>query len=422
MNLVATAAEMLSRRLGLSPELLGAGTIERALDVVFAKTLAEDRESRAMWLLEDDGEEWQTLVDEVIVPETWFFRHNKAFRFLATYVTEKWKPANLTRPFHVLCIPCASGEEPYSVVMTLLDAGLDSSQIRIDAADISERLLARARLAVYGKPSFREKFGPSREKYFVNCGEGWRVRDEVTRLVRFEKANLLDLSRFRPRGPYDAIFCRNALIYLEGRARQEVVNQMHELLREEGLLFTGASELTHFCEAGYAPVDCPQSFACRKGKTKSDLPTARRPAVTVGATKVRRANTARRALAADANRSAETLPPSVPPPSLDQAERMADRGDLDGAIALCERLLAESVQNPDVFALLGVINESRGEVESAEEFFSKALYLAPDHYESLLHMSLLSERRGDVDGARRYRARAGRALTRQEGKQVLKGL
>lgn len=422
MNLAATAAELLSRRLGLSPELLGDDVIKRALDVVFAKTWAEDSESTTARLLGEETEEWQMLIDEVIVPETWFFRHCEAFQFLASYVTEKWRPANLVGQFHVLCIPCASGEEPYSVVMTLLDAGLDGSRIRIDAADISERLLARARLAVYGKTSFREKVGPPRDKYFINCEEGWQVREEVVRLVHFEKANLLSLSRFLPRAPYDAIFCRNALIYLDQRARREVVSQMRTLLDEEGVLFAGASELTHFCEAGYMSVDYPQSFACRKGKPKSDRPSASSPTSTVATPKVRSANVTRPAVMADVNRPLDAHPVLEPLPSLEQAEQLADRGELDAAITICNRLLAGGAREPNIYALLGVINESRGEVASAEEFFRKALYLAPDHYVSLLHMSLLCERHGDTDGARRYRQRASRALTRQEGNKVLKDL
>ena len=422
MSLVATAAELLSRRLGLSPELLGNTVIERALDAVFAEVPSEDRESRAARILEDEGQEWRRLVDEVIVPETWFFRHYKSFQFLASYVKERWRPVHPTGLFRVFCIPCASGEEPYSVAMTLLDAGLDASRIRIDAADVSERLLARARPAVYGKSSFREKFRQFREEYFVNCEEGWRVREEVVRLVRFEKVNLLDLSSVRQPVPYDAIFCRNVLIYLDEHTRHEVVSRLRELLAEKGLLFTGPSELRHFCEAGYVPVDYPQSFACRTGELTPDRAAGCSPTETVTTVKVQRATVIGRVAPPDANRYMRACPAPGLPPGFEQAEQLANRGDLDAATAVCNRLLEGSAQNPEVYALLGVIHESSGKVESAEEFFCKALYLAPDHYESLLHMSLLCERRGDVDGARLYRARAGRALGRQEGKQILKGL
>jgi chemotaxis protein methyltransferase WspC len=117
---------------------------------------------------------------------------------------------------------------------------------------------------------------------------------------------------------------------------------------------------------------------------------------------------------------AVTVPEQLP--GLEQAEYLADRGELEAAAAICKRLLAEGVHDPGVYALLGVIGESAGDAASAEEFFRKALYLDPYHYESLMHMSLILERDGDVEGSRLYRGRAGRALSRQEREQALKSL
>lgn len=122
------------------------------------------------------------------------------------------------------------------------------------------------------------------------------------------------------------------------------------------------------------------------------------------------------------NHPTQGYPSLLPPPGITQAEQLADRGDLDGAAVICEGLLEGGVKDPKLYSMLGVINESKGALQSAEEFFRKALYLAPDHYESLLHMSLLCERRGDLENARLYRARAGRALSRQESKTALKCL
>ena len=410
MSLVATAAELLSKRLGLSPDLLGTDVIERALNMVFARVRPEDRELIATRLLEEGGEEWQELVDEVVVPETWFFRHNESFQFLASYVTKKWRPAHRVRSFHMLCVPCASGEEPYSIAMILINAGFEASRIQIDAADVSERLLAKARAATYGKTSFREKFESFRDEYFDSCEEGWRVREDVTRLVRFERANLLGLSRFLHRAPYDAIFCRNALIYLDEGSRHEVVSRLRELLDEEGLIFTGSSELTHFCSAGFVPVDYAQSFACSKRRPSRARDSRHHHETAVATAKTQRKTTARRVPPSSTSLTVETNPSPLPIPSFELAEQLADRGDLDDATAICERLLENGVQDPKVYALLGVINESRGVVQSAEEYFRKALYLSPDHYESLLHMSLLCDLRGDVHNAHLYRARAGRVL------------
>ena len=418
MNLAAAVIRLLSERLGLSAELLGFVVVERALDIVIGKVGAADRAERIAHLLQGQGEEWETLVDEIIVPETWFFRGREPFQLLASYVTEKWRPANPTGPFQVLCIPCASGEEPYSVAMTLLDAGLEADRIRIDAGEVSERALASARRGLYGKSSFRERSNYLGEKYFLPCSEGRRVREEVAALVRFEKANLLDLSVYRQRAPYNAVFCRNALIYLEELARREVIASLRDLLDGDGLLFTGHSELMPFLEAGYQRVDYPRSFACRKGGPPRESIFGRCRIATEAAATIHQARKQRRIAPAYANKPLKAPQAAPPPVSIEEAGQLADRGKLEAATAICERLLAEGTQDPNVYSLLGVISESGGKLEAAEDLFRKALFLDPHHYQSLVHMSLLCERHGDIDGSRLYRARAGRVLSQQEGDRV----
>ena len=415
MNLAAAVTRLLSERLGLSAELLGFVVVERALDFVIGKAGSADRAERIAHLLRGQGEEWEMLVDEVVVPETWFFRDRKPFQFLASYVTEKWRPANSTGPFQVLCIPCASGEEPYSVAMTLLDAGLEADRIRIDAGEVSERALASARRGVYRKSSFREKSNYPGEQYLLRHPEGRRVREEVAALVHFEKANLLDLSVYRQRAPYIAVFCRNALIYFEERARREVIASLRDLLDEDGLLFTGHSELMPFLEAGYQRVDYPQSFACRKGGPPRESIFGHCQIATEAAATIHQARKPRRIAPAYANKPLKAPQAAPPPASIGEAGQLADRGKLEAATAICERLLAEGAQDPNVYSLLGVISESGGKLEAAEDLFRKALFLDPHHYQSLLHMSLLCERHGDIGGFRLYRARAGRVLSRQEG-------
>jgi chemotaxis protein methyltransferase WspC len=415
MNLVAPVTRLLSERLGLSPELLGFVVVERALDVVLGGAGSGGRVERIAHLLQGRGEEWETLVDEIIVPETWFFRGSEPFHLLASYLKEKWRPANPTGPFQVLCIPCASGEEPYSVAMTVLDAGLEADQIRIDAGDVSERALAQARRAVYGRSSFREKSGHLGEKYFLPCSEGRRVREEVVALVRFEKANLLDLSVYRRRAPYDAVFCRNALIYLEDRVRREVIASLRDLLHGDGLLFTGHSELMPFLEAGFQQVDYPQSFACRKGRPRRENIFGHCQIATEAAATIPQAKKSRRIVPPNTSKPWKVPRAPASSPGIQEAGQLADRGELEAAAAVCQRLLAEGSQDPDVYSLLGVISQSAGKLESAEDLFRKALFLDPNHYQSLVHMSLLCERQGDINGLRLYRARAGRVLSVQEG-------
>jgi chemotaxis protein methyltransferase WspC len=406
VRLADKVIELLAERLGLLPELLGIDVVERALATVFGKPVDDTR------LLDPDHEEWQRLVDELTVQETWFFRDVEPFRLLAAHVREKSRQEDPARPFRVLCVPCATGEEPYSVAMTLLDTGLTPDRIRIDAADISGAALRRAQLGVYGKTSFR---APSdsvcARRYFEPCGEEVRVQPEVAQLVHFEQANLLDLSAYRQRGPYDAVFCRNALIYLTDEARRRAITGLHVLLRDDGLLFTGHSEVMIFLEAGYARVDHERGFACRKLKQagESACATPGIPPVGLPARRPRR-----RARPSPGGASPEVAPAA----SLERAGELANRGDLAAAAAICERLVAQGTQDATAYALLGVISQTNGKFEPAEELFRTALYLDPHHYESLLHMSLLCDRRGDPDGCRRYRARAGRALARQQSRGV----
>jgi chemotaxis protein methyltransferase WspC len=300
--------------------------------------------------------------------------------------------------------------------MALLDAGLEADRIRIHAADISERALERARLAIYGKNSFRREAYGSGENYFMALPEGRQVRPEVTRLVHFEKANLLNLACFLDRAPFDAVFCRNALIYLDGPARQQVVHGLDGLLREAGILFTGHTELLHFLEAGYEPVDFPLSFACRKAEvTRREAPVRAPvpPSMVVHAARQKGGSRAKKL-----PEYKEASPPPKPLPGFPEAQRLADGGDLDGAAALCARLLTAGRAEPDVYALLAVVCQAKGNEAEAEELFRKALYLDPRHYTSLVHMSLIAERRGDAEGSNRYRTRAGKAIAQRGEKQA----
>jgi chemotaxis protein methyltransferase WspC len=217
-----------------------------------------------------------------------------------------------------------------------------------------------------------------------------------------------------------------------------------DLLAEDGLLFTGHSELMLFLEAGYQRVDYPQSFACRKAGPAhvASVPRVARPARTVppcgsgaappetkglqsifgrsriateAAATIHQARKHQRIAPACANKLLKALQPAPPSVSIEEAGQLADQGQLEAATAICERLLSEGTQDPNVFSLLGIISESEGKLTAAEDLFRKALFLDPHHYQSLLHMSLLCERQGDNNGFHLYRARAGRVLSEQEG-------
>jgi chemotaxis protein methyltransferase WspC len=197
-----------------------------------------------------------------------------------------------------------------------------------------------------------------------------------------------------------------------------------------------------FLEAGFKQVDYPQSFACRKarpthvapGFSPARAPTSRgatppetealqsifrRSQIsTQAAATISQPRKPRRIAPANARKPLSVAQAAAPPPGIEEAGQLADRGELEAASAICRRLLAEGSQDPDVYSLLGVLSESGGKLETAADLFRKALFLDPHHYQSLVHMSLLCERHGDIDGSSLYRARAGRVFSHREGDQA----
>ena len=99
--------------------------------------------------------ELQALIEEVVVSESWFFRDERPFEWLRESVCSRWVKSPFCPSLRVLSLACASGEEPYSIAMLLLDLGLPSRRFQIDAVDVSETRLIRARRAVYSANAFR---------------------------------------------------------------------------------------------------------------------------------------------------------------------------------------------------------------------------------------------------------------------------
>ncbi len=165
-----------------------------------------------------------------------------------------------------------------------------------------------------------------------------------------------------------------------------------------------------FLDAGFERVEHDSGFACRK-RTQALAPPSKPVRAPVS-----------RARKPAPQRSTRKTPAPEPAADLAQAGDLANRGDLAAAEVICKRLVAQGTEDATVYALLGVISQTGGQFEPAEELFRTALYLDPHHYESLLHMSLLCDRRGDKEAGRRYRTRAGRALERQLTRDTMESM
>jgi chemotaxis protein methyltransferase WspC len=168
---LSAIATLLSKTIGLDPDTIGFNRIARAAQNRRVGCKLPDLKS--YWArLQTSASELEEPIELLIVPETWFFRDGKPFDYLKTYVTSEWLRSPNRQTLQLLSVPSSTGEEPYSMAIALLEAGLHPKQFAIDAIDISPRSLAKAKRGVYTKNSFRGNAWTGRERYFQQTAEG----------------------------------------------------------------------------------------------------------------------------------------------------------------------------------------------------------------------------------------------------------
>jgi chemotaxis protein methyltransferase CheR len=197
------------------------------------------------------GQELTHLVDALTTNKTGFFREPEHFRFLQRQVLPRLDTPGVR--LRLWSAGCSSGEEAYSLAITLHEALPDAGRrdVRILATDISTAVLAQAREAVYGAKAVQEVPEGLLRRHFVRLRglspPAYRVHEQVRAMVHVARLNLV--GSWPMRGPFQVIFCRNVMIYFDQRTRQELVQRLWELLAPGGYLFVGHSEslasLTH---------------------------------------------------------------------------------------------------------------------------------------------------------------------------------
>jgi chemotaxis protein methyltransferase CheR len=188
-----------------------------------------------------DSGEWEAFTNALTTNLTAFFRESHHFPVLAEFA--KRRP----QPFSVWCSAASTGEEPYSIAMTLIETLGESAarQCSVIATDIDSQVLQKADAGVYAIDLVKT-MSPERLKRFFLKGSGAhtglvKIRPEVRSLVKFEQLNLTD-THYALKGPFDAIFCRNVMIYFDKPTQAQVLARFEPLMKTGGLLFAGHSE------------------------------------------------------------------------------------------------------------------------------------------------------------------------------------
>ena len=261
MNAPAAVMEFITHSLGMEQGSAGKDAVRRA--VAFAmrqEGVSDAREYEKLFLSSPAAR--QKLIDAVVVGETWFFRDRGPFLWLARHARQ-WLETHPGSTLKILSSPCATGEEPYSIVMTLLAAGLPPSAFTVEGVDATSgprdgrpRLLPEKR--------FPGSIGEDVARFFETTPSGRKVAEAVASLVSFSPENLALPGSLAGRGPYDIIFCRNLLIYMTPEARLRIFDRMNRLLIPGGLLFTGHTETNFWHQRGYQLLPWDRAFALAK--------------------------------------------------------------------------------------------------------------------------------------------------------------
>lgn len=191
---------------------------------------------------EKGRDEWRRVMDAFSVQETYFWREPDQIRALVDVIVPAWFRQTM-QPFRIWSAACATGEEPYSIVIALLEAGWSHHPIEIFASDASEAALAKAQACVYRERSFRALPMELRAKYFVTQPDGQHaLKPEVRSRVTFHWANLVALDEALAIPIVNVIFCRNVFIYFSPTMIKRVLPAFARRLPPKGHLFVGASE------------------------------------------------------------------------------------------------------------------------------------------------------------------------------------
>ncbi len=435
----AALLELMRVRLGLDASSLGERVLDDACEDARRRLgAASDADLYQRVLV--DGQAFAQCSECFVVPESWFFRTVEQFDDLVRFAREHVQRER--RPLRVLSLPCAAGEEAYSAVISLFEAGLRPEQIDVLGIDVSHVTVARAEAGVYRHNALR---GSSPLPIWMQVIEdGFKVVPAVNACARFRQGNALDPSLLHGEDPFDVIFCRNLLIYLHAEARQRVIASLLAALQTPGMILAGQAEVLSAISAQLQPLEggCPLSFVRRKllpvgtdgllAVAHPREPSKRRQATQTPAQSVaeqRRDGRQTALLAASIAPTAGVAANGHTPISTDgkrgpgsnqagnalsEAHRLADGGHTEQARERCLQWLRRHPADVDAHFLLGLLESASGDTDAADRAFTRVLYLDRNHHDALQQRIGLAQRRGANEQATELRARATRLRSRGE--------
>lgn len=404
MDALAAIYAWLSEGYGLDGSVLGEQAVQRAIQHR-SRVLGDIDASQYLRIWDKDPMERESLLKLVLIGETWFFREPSSFEALEAWCLQRAQDPRSHLPLRILVLPCATGEEAWSVAAVLKALGWSGSSVRIEAIDLHPEYVEMARRGRYSERRLRETKVDPRWLESLGAIEAGQLRvdEDLRAMVSFATGNAGDPELLAGCPPFDVIFCRNLLIYLHVEARKRLLTTLVSHLREEGLLFLGHAE--YLPEAfGFSKESKTGAFAWRRSPLKAPKQKVFEPASkplrpkssqTRGPTKPIGPLGLPAGSKGDEILASQTLTP----------RELADQGALQKALEALEFSGLNHSLDASVHALAGVLLDALGRRDEAVAHFRRALFLDPGHVESLAHLALLLEHLGRNHEAARVRKR-----------------
>jgi chemotaxis protein methyltransferase CheR len=413
------------------------------------------------------GEELGLLAEELTVGETYFFRNGDQFRaFSEVVLRERMEARAATRTLSFLSAGCSSGEEPFTLAMVAHESVPSPPwQVSIRAVDLNPAALRKAASGRFTSWAVRETPPEMQRQWFTPHGREIVLSDKIRAAVKFDLRNLADANSdiWKPQA-YDAIFCRNVIMYFTPAVQQAVVGCIARALVPGGYLFLGHAETLRGLSQEFHLVHTHGTFYYQRKREGDEAPA--RHYLDIGALAPRAAAPAvsdpnwyeaiekasRRVeiLAQPAEPAAPALLPQwnlgvaldllqreqfaealelihkMPPEAahdldvlLLQAMLLVQGGKLAAAAEVCRVLLTQDELNAGANYVLALCFEGVGDPKAAVHHYRIASYLDPQFAMPQLHLGLLARRAGNLDEARGQLQQALELLKREEASRLL---
>lgn len=199
------------------------------------------------------------LVSKVTTNETYFYREFYHLELLSNMV----RNSKFIPPFNILSFPTSSGEEPYSIAIVLTEV-LGDIPFHITGCDIDKKVLDKAKKGIYNQRSINKLPKPYIQKYFTKVGDEYHICQSIKNKVKLYQGSIIDRGFVRSLGQFHYVFCKNLFIYFDDNSKDRAVNNLYDIMRENGCLFLGHAESLSRTTSLFEPVKLEGTIIYRK--------------------------------------------------------------------------------------------------------------------------------------------------------------